>query len=62
MEEDEPAPSGTTGGGPSGAAPASSSSVVFTRDVNTRAPRSMMACVRCRRQKYVPLSWMLLLI
>ncbi|XAO26259.1 hypothetical protein I312_105094 [Cryptococcus bacillisporus CA1280] len=51
MEEDEPAPSGTTGGGPSGAAPASSSSVVFTRDVNTRAPRSMMACVRCRRQK-----------
>lgn len=62
MEEDDPEPSGTTGGGPSGAAPGSSSSVVFTRDVNPRAPRSMMACVRCRRQKYVPSSWMILLI
>lgn len=61
MEEDDPEPSGTTGG-PSSAAPGSSSSVVFTRDVNPRAPRSMMACVRCRRQKYVPLFWMILLI
>ncbi|WWC91905.1 uncharacterized protein L201_006855 [Kwoniella dendrophila CBS 6074] len=25
--------------------------VIFTRDVNSRAPRSMMACTRCRRQK-----------
>ncbi|WVW86370.1 hypothetical protein I302_108415 [Kwoniella bestiolae CBS 10118] len=25
--------------------------IIFTRDVNSRAPRSMMACTRCRRQK-----------
>ncbi|KAK8853402.1 hypothetical protein IAR55_004108 [Kwoniella newhampshirensis] len=25
--------------------------MVFTRDVSSRAPRSMMACTRCRRQK-----------
>nr|XP_019010520.1 uncharacterized protein I206_04991 [Kwoniella pini CBS 10737]OCF49301.1 hypothetical protein I206_04991 [Kwoniella pini CBS 10737] len=28
-----------------------SGGVIFTRDVNSRAPRSMMACTRCRRQK-----------
>ncbi|WRT70030.1 uncharacterized protein IL334_007023 [Kwoniella shivajii] len=28
-----------------------SGGVIFTRDVSNRAPRSMMACTRCRRQK-----------
>jgi len=27
------------------------SGVVLSRDMSTRAPRSMMACTRCRRQK-----------
>lgn len=31
--------------------PQASSEIVFTRDVTNRQPRSMMACMRCRRQK-----------
>nr|ODN80299.1 hypothetical protein L203_05887 [Cryptococcus depauperatus CBS 7841] len=48
---DEVGPGGNVSGQVSGTAGNVGQSVVFTRDVNSRAPRSMMACVRCRRQK-----------
>ncbi|ODO05583.1 hypothetical protein I350_04640 [Cryptococcus amylolentus CBS 6273] len=41
----------TSGSGSNAGTSAQGSSMVFTRDTGGRAPRSMMACVRCRRQK-----------
>ncbi|WVQ78974.1 hypothetical protein IAT38_001066 [Cryptococcus sp. DSM 104549] len=48
----EGADEGNAGGSAGGSAgPSGSGGMVFTRDVSSRAPRSMMACTRCRRQK-----------
>jgi hypothetical protein len=34
--------------------------ITFTRDTSSRAPRSMMACTRCRRQKWVTLRYLVM--